>query len=76
MDIKLECYFHMELSLCSLLKPALEKCQQDYYKYLNKLDHPTTLKHDSMGSLKDDNDSIKANAYVVVVAMENKKKKD
>ncbi|KAL6345724.1 hypothetical protein AAG906_017466 [Vitis piasezkii] len=26
-----------KLSLCSLLKPTLEECQQDYYKYLNKL---------------------------------------
>ena len=74
--------------MCSLLKLSSEECQQNYYKYLNKLEsvdgippkvlsHPRTPKHDSMGSLKDDNDSTEANAYVVAaVAMENKKKKD
>ena len=43
----------------------MEECQQDYYKYLNKLgsvngvppeilSQPTTPKHDIMGDLKDE----------------------
>ena len=63
----------------------MEECQQDYYKYLNKLgsvngvplkilSQPTTPEHDTMGS---EDHSIEANAYVVAAAtMENKKKKD
>ena len=66
------------LSLCLLLKLTLEECQQDYYKYLNKLglvngvppeilSQPTTLEHDTMGHLKDDH-PVEANAYAVVAA--------
>ena len=67
------------LSLCLLLKLTLEECQQDYYKYLNKLglvngvppeilSQPTTLEHDTMGDLKDDH-PVEANAYAVVAAI-------
>ena len=74
--------------MCSLLKPTLEECQQDYYKYLNKLglvngvppkilSQPTTPEHDTMGDLKDEDHQVEANAYVVATAtMENKKKND
>ena len=74
--------------MCSLLKPTLEECQQDYYKYLNKLglvngvppkilSQPTTPEHDTMGDLKDEDHQVEANAYVVATAtMENKNKKD
>ena len=74
--------------MCSLLKPTSEECQQDYYKYVNKLrsvngvpleilSQPITLEHDTMGDLKDEDHPVEANAYVVVAAiMENKKKED
>ncbi|KAL6347095.1 hypothetical protein AAG906_012346 [Vitis piasezkii] len=75
------------LSLCSLLKPTSKECQQDYYKYVNKLrsvngvapeilSQPTTPKHDTMGDLKDEDHPDEANAYVAAATMENKKKKD
>ena len=70
-----------------MLKPTLEECQQDYYKYVNKLrsmngvppeilSQPTTLEHDTMGDLKDEDHPVEANAYAVATAatMENKKK--
>ena len=72
----------------SLLKPTLEECQQDYYKYLNKLgsvnsvppeilSQLTTPKHDTMGNLKDEDHPVEAKAYATAAAtMENKKKKD
>ncbi|KAL6314449.1 hypothetical protein AAG906_025934 [Vitis piasezkii] len=47
-------FLDSNLSLCSLLKPTMEECQQDYYKHLNKLDQPTTPKHNTMGDLKDE----------------------
>nr|CAN83433.1 hypothetical protein VITISV_010135 [Vitis vinifera] len=31
-------FLDSNLSLCSLLKPTMEECQQDYYKHLNKLE--------------------------------------
>ena len=74
--------------MCSLLEPTLEECQQDYYKHLNKLgsvngvppeilSQPTTLEHDIMGELKDEDHLVEAFAYVVVAAtMENKNKND
>ncbi|KAL6326482.1 hypothetical protein AAG906_008344 [Vitis piasezkii] len=79
-------FLDCNLSLCSLLKPTLDKCQQDYYKYLNKLtsvngvppknlSQPTTQEHDTMGDLKDEDHPIEAIAYVAAT-MENKNKKD
>ena len=74
--------------MCSPLKPTLEECQQDYYKYLNKLgsvngvlleilSQSTTLEHDTMGDLKDEDHPVEATAYAVVATtMENKNKKD
>ena len=76
------------LSLCLLLKPTLEECQQNYYKYLNKLgsvkgvspkilSQPTTPEHDTMGDLEDEDHPVEVNAYAAAGAtMENKKKKD
>ncbi|RVW86036.1 hypothetical protein CK203_041447 [Vitis vinifera] len=81
-------FLDSNLSLCSLLEPTLEECQQDYYKHLNKLgsvngvppeilSQPTTLEHDIMGELKDEDHLVEAFAYVVVAAtMENKNKND
>ena len=70
----------------SLLKPTLEECQQDYYKYLNKLgsvnsvppeilSQLTTPKHDTMGNLKDEDHPLEAIAYVAAT-MENNNKND
>ena len=71
-----------------MLEPTLEECQQDYYKYLNKLglvngasseilSQPTTPEHDTMGDLKDEDHPVEATTYVVVAAtMENKNKND
>ena len=71
----------------SLLKPTPEECQQDYYKYLNKLgsvngvplkilSQPTTPEHDTMGDLKNEDHPIEGTAYVVATAtMENKRKR-
>ncbi|RVW33023.1 hypothetical protein CK203_101244 [Vitis vinifera] len=81
-------FLDSNLSLCSLLEPTLEECQQDYYKHLNKLgsvngvppeilSQPTTLEHDTMGELKDEDHLVEAFAYVAVAAtMENKNKND
>ena len=64
--------------MCLLLIPTPKECQQDYYKYLNKLEsvfgvllevlsQPTIPKHYTMGGLKDKDDPIVTNTYVVGV---------